>query len=122
MTVTKTIVVVALRRARSYFNYAPLNKLRQLIRSSDTVLPLAIGVFLREERQGLLAVTGPPLPKAGAAIVDSGGFVALLPDALQEFLGGFVGRVLGDEATLECPFQYTLAEAGGTFQVGSVAS
>ena len=48
MAVTKTIVVVALRRTLSYFNYAPLNKLRQLIRSSDTVLPLAIGVFLRE--------------------------------------------------------------------------
>jgi hypothetical protein len=96
--------------------------LRQLIRSSGTVLPLAIGVFLREERQGLLAVTGPPSPRAGAAIVDSGGGVALPTDAFQQFLGGFVGLILTHEATLESPFQYTLAEEGGTFQVGSVAS
>ncbi len=108
MAVTKTIVVVALRRTLSYFNYAPLNKLRQLIRSSGTVLPLAIGVFLREERQGLLAVTGPPPPRAVAAIVGGGGGVALPTDAFEKFLGGLVGWVLGHEATLESPFQDAL--------------
>ena len=36
----------------------------------------------------------------------------------QEFLGGFVGRVLGDEATLESPLQDALSQSGGTLQVG----
>ena len=95
-----------------------LNKLRQLIRSSGTVLPLAIGVFLREERQGLLAVTGPPPPRAVAATVGGGGGVALPTDAFEEFLGGLVGWVLRHETTLECPLQDALSQPGGSLQVG----
>jgi len=44
--------------------------------------------------------------------------VTTSPDAFQEHLGGFVGRVLGDEATLECPLQDSLSQPGGTHEVG----
>jgi len=42
----------------------------------------------------------------------------LLTNSLQKLLGGFVGLVLRDEATLERPFQDALSQSGGTLQVG----
>jgi hypothetical protein len=42
----------------------------------------------------------------------------LLTNSLQKLLGGFVGRVLGKEATLESTFQDALPQPGGSLQVG----
>jgi hypothetical protein len=47
------------------------------------------------------------------------GYLRLLSDAFKKFLGRFVGRILGNKATLEGPFQDALSEPGGTIQVGS---
>ncbi|MGO9914501.1 MAG: hypothetical protein ACLQIB_07270, partial [Isosphaeraceae bacterium] len=41
----------------------------------------------------------------------------LLPDAFNETVGGFVGRVLGNEAALERPFQDSLSQPCGSLQV-----
>ena len=42
----------------------------------------------------------------------------MLTNSLQKLLGGFVGRVLGDEATLECPLEDALPQPGGSLYVG----
>ena len=45
---------------------------------------------------------------AGSALSRYRGGLVLIPDAGEEFLGGFVVRVLRHEATFESPLQYAL--------------
>ena len=52
------------------------------------------------------------------SIIHRGGRLSLLTNSLQKLLGGFVGRVLGKEATLESTFQDALSQPGGSLQVG----
>ena len=63
-------------------------------------LACLVSIVTVEKWQSRPAVTASP-SGTGTAVCRRGGELALLSDAFEKFVGGFVGRVLGDEATLE---------------------